>query len=107
LDLLSSYHALFLPSKGENFGHVILEAFMAGRPVLISDQTPWINLEQAACGFDLPLSNPLAFVEKLEDWAELDEERFQSLALKSFEKAQQFCEDPELIAASKALFLPT
>ncbi len=106
-NLLSGYHALFLPTKGENFGHVILESLMAGRPVLISDQTPWTDLEAAGCGFDLPLSSPEAFVEKMEAWAKLDEEQFQSIALKSYEKAKQFCEDPKLIAASKALFLPT
>ena len=45
---IKEYHALFLPSRGENFGHVILESFMAGRPVLISDQTPWRNLKIGA-----------------------------------------------------------
>jgi glycosyltransferase involved in cell wall biosynthesis len=40
-------HDLFLfPTLGENFGHVICEALNAGCPVLVSDQTPWRNLEE-------------------------------------------------------------
>jgi len=35
-------HDLFvLPTRGENFGHVIIESLSAGLPTLISDKTPW------------------------------------------------------------------
>ncbi len=43
-ETLKMYHFLFMPSQGENYGHSIVESFMAGRPVIISDQTPWRNL---------------------------------------------------------------
>ncbi|GAF04922.1 glycosyltransferase family 4 protein [Saccharicrinis fermentans] len=46
---IQHYHVLFLPSRGENFGHVILESLMSGRPVLISDQTPWRDLAKEQC----------------------------------------------------------
>lgn len=52
---IQNYHALFMPTRGENFGHVILESLSAGRPVLISDQTPWRDLEVDKCGWDLNL----------------------------------------------------
>ncbi len=55
LELFTHYHALFMPSRGENFGYVILESFMAGRPVIISDQTPWRELEKSNCGWDVSL----------------------------------------------------
>ena len=44
--LLSRHDLLFLPTAGENFGHVILEAMQAGVPVLISDKTLWKNLSK-------------------------------------------------------------
>src|ERR1019366_6035225 len=45
-------HDLFLfPTLGENFGHVICEALLAGCPVLISDQTPWRDLEKRGAGW--------------------------------------------------------
>lgn len=52
---IQNYHALFLPTRGENFGHVILESLSAGRPVLISDQTPWRGLEDEMSGWDISL----------------------------------------------------
>lgn len=54
-ETIQHYHALYMPTQGENFGHVILESLSAGRPVLISDQTPWRNLSEITAGWDLPL----------------------------------------------------
>ncbi|MDX1652578.1 MAG: glycosyltransferase [Brumimicrobium sp.] len=50
---LSQYHFLLLPSKGENYGHSIVESFMANRPVIISKNTPWKNLEEKNIGYDV------------------------------------------------------
>jgi len=63
--VLADYHALFLPSRGENFGHAILEALAAGRPVIVSDRTPWRGLAERKAGWDLPLEQPAAFAEVL------------------------------------------
>jgi glycosyltransferase involved in cell wall biosynthesis len=58
---------LFLfPTRGENYGHVIAESLAVGTPVLISDRTPWRNLESAGVGWDLPLeAGASAFREKV------------------------------------------
>ena len=53
--VLGGVDMLFLPTKGENFGHAIFEALACGVPVLISDQTPWQNLERQGAGWSLPL----------------------------------------------------
>lgn len=52
---LAHYDLFLFPTKSENFGHVIQEAFAAGLPVLVSDQTPWRGLAGAGAGWDLPL----------------------------------------------------
>jgi glycosyltransferase involved in cell wall biosynthesis len=66
--ILSGYDLFFLPTRGENYGHVITEAFSAGTPVLLSDQTPWRNLRNEGIGWDLPLENgDTAFLEALEE----------------------------------------
>lgn len=54
-------HYFVLPSLGESFGYAILEALAAGRPVLISDATPWTGLDRAGAGWTLPLSDPAAW----------------------------------------------
>lgn len=53
---LARAHALVLPTLGENYGYVVAEALEAGRPVLVSDRTPWDDLQATCAGFTLPLS---------------------------------------------------
>lgn len=53
---LQKYHALILPSKGENFGHAIYEALSVGRPIIISHFTPWNNLKEANAGWNVNLN---------------------------------------------------
>lgn len=67
-ETMARYDLLFLPSLGENYGHVIAEAVSVGTPVLISDRTPWRHLAERGAGWDLPLEGgvePFAFA--LED----------------------------------------
>jgi len=54
---LSSYDVLILPTLGENFGHVIVEAWAAGCPVLVSDRTPWRHLPSRGLGWDVSLNH--------------------------------------------------
>ena len=56
-----------LPTKGENFGHVIIEALQAGLPVLISDRTPWKDLNFFGVGTSLPLTVTSAFSSKIDE----------------------------------------
>jgi glycosyltransferase involved in cell wall biosynthesis len=47
---LAKYHVFVLPTKGENFGHAIYEAFSVGTPAIISRFTPWGDLDKIRCG---------------------------------------------------------
>ena len=49
IQIFSEYHFQILPTLGENFGYVILEALAGGCPVLISDQTPWRDFPVSHC----------------------------------------------------------
>ena len=89
-EILIGYHALFLPTKGENFGHSIFETFMSGRPVLISDQTPWRNLADQKLGFDCDLSNESVFVECLNKLIEMDQEEFDEYCDSAFYFASNY-----------------
>ena len=70
IDVFSDYDAFFFPTKGENFGHVIYEALAAGCVPVISDRTPWLDLEENGCGYVLPLENQKEFVKTIRDLAE-------------------------------------
>jgi glycosyltransferase involved in cell wall biosynthesis len=66
LALLQESDLFFLPTLGENFGHVILESLLCGCPVLLSDQTPWRGLEDEGVGWDVPLKQPDRFRKVLQ-----------------------------------------
>lgn len=70
--VMREHDLFFLPTLGENFGHVILEALVAGCPVLLSDQTPWRDLEKQCVGWDLPLGKPEMFREVLQKCVDMN-----------------------------------
>jgi len=69
-------HIFALPTKGENFGHAIYESLSAGRPVLVSDQTPWRNLEAKKAGWDLPIDDPAVFRVRIDLMLEMGQDEF-------------------------------
>lgn len=71
--VLAHTDLLFLPGKGENFGHAIFEALSCGVPVLIGNATPWHDLVAAEAGWDLPLNDPSRFAATIDQFAGLDE----------------------------------
>lgn len=103
-ELLAKYHALLLPTRGENFGHVILEALSCGRPVLISDQTPWRGLKDKKAGYDLALNKPEAFTEVIESWTKLSAEEFAAWQTGALKTAEAFSSGKNLVEASRRLF---
>ncbi|CAN5690159.1 hypothetical protein BH11BAC3_BH11BAC3_39510 [soil metagenome] len=46
-----------MPSKSENFGHAIIEALSAGKPVITSHYTPFNNLHNEMAGSNVSIDN--------------------------------------------------
>lgn len=69
---IANYHAYYMPTTGENFGHSIAEAMLMGKPVIISDQTPWTDVNGNG-GFAISLDNEKAFIAALRNLCEMDE----------------------------------
>ncbi|WP_299821869.1 glycosyltransferase family 4 protein [uncultured Pontibacter sp.] len=103
-DKLLQYHLMFLPTQGENFGHIILESLTAGCPVLISDKTPWLNLSQIGVGYDFPLSDQEAFVDIIEKFSALDTKQFNNYSLRAVEFAKKHLNNEAAIEANMSLF---
>ncbi|MDF2448136.1 MAG: group 1 glycosyl transferase [Bacteroidota bacterium] len=76
---LSRYHALLLPTQTENFGHIIVQSLQTGRPVIISDQTPWKDLKDHNVGFDISLKNKYGFVEAVHTLAQMGQADFDKM----------------------------
>lgn len=75
-ELYKQFHVFALPTLGENFGHAIYEALLAGKPVLISDKTPWRNLVMHKAGWDISLKDTEGFVNVIEAVAEMNQEEY-------------------------------
>lgn len=101
---LENYHFMLLPTFNENFGHVIMEAWQNACPVIISDQTPWRDLEDKNIGWDISLDKVDTFVKAIEQTAKMNEEEYIKWSDASFGFAKSFNESPELIEANKKLF---
>jgi glycosyltransferase involved in cell wall biosynthesis len=98
---ISEHHLFVLPTQGENFGHSIFESLLSGRPVLISDQTPWLNLAAKKAGWDVTLHEPAKFAGVIDDMAEWQQGDFDEWALGAWNFARLFIENP----ASKKQYL--
>lgn len=104
-EVMASHDLFFLPTLGENFGHVIAEALSMGTPVLISDTTPWRNLEASGVGWDLPLHEEQAFVRCIEHCARLSAKEYEAWRVSIRRFAEARLRDPEVIEANRTLLL--
>lgn len=102
--MLQKYHALFLPSTGENFGHIIVEAMANSCVPIISNKTPWKGLEQNNVGFDIDLSTPQKFAEAIDNLALKDEKTFNEIAENTFRYSQQITNNQSLTEQYRQLF---
>jgi len=93
---IGQHHIFALPTQGENFGHAIFEALSMGRPVLISDQTPWRNLEKQKAGWDLPLNQPNGFKASLETALNWEQKEFDQWVSGSLTLAKRFIEQSDM-----------
>ncbi|MBZ5586525.1 MAG: glycosyltransferase, partial [Acidobacteriia bacterium] len=101
---LSRYDLFLFPTLGENFGHVIAEALLAGCPVLISDQTPWLGLEGMGVGWDRPVSEPARFREVLQRCLSMGPEEHAAMRARAARFGAKRANDPAVIEQNRALF---
>ncbi|MNK83864.1 Glycosyltransferase Gtf1 [compost metagenome] len=101
---LARYDLFFLPTLGENFGHVIAEALGCGLPVLISDNTPWGNLAENQLGWGLPLRNVDDFVEKIEQCGRIAAVDYENWRCQIHFWAKENIGNTDAIAQSRSLF---
>ncbi|MCA0430631.1 MAG: glycosyltransferase [Bacteroidetes bacterium] len=73
---LMNEDCLLLPTMNENFGHSIVESLLSSCPVIISNNTPWLDLEKENVGFNFNENNATAFVKSIEYYASLPTEKF-------------------------------
>ena len=73
---LQQYDLFFLPTRNENYGHVIVEALASACPVLLSDQTPWQDLSTHHAGWTYSFSDVQKFCQRIDALTQLNNDAF-------------------------------
>lgn len=84
--VLQEHHVFLLPTETENFGHAIVEAMLNGCIPVISDRTPWQDLEKNGIGWDIPLADKKRFTAVVRNCLGMNETAFKAQSI----KIQQF-----------------
>ena len=74
------YDYLVLTSEGENYGHSIVEAMVSGVPVIISNCTPWVNLEKHRVGWDINVKDSQGLSRTINFALSLSKERYNEIS---------------------------
>lgn len=104
IEIFKEHHIFLFPTLGENFGHVIVEALIGGCPVIISDQTPWRNLEQVHAGWDIALNDEKKFMNVIQYCVDLNSEEYKVLSKDAFEFGKKVSNNKEEIKNYLFLF---
>lgn len=87
--IFADYDALLFPTLGENYGHVIAESLAAGCIPVISDTTPWLDLNEKGCGYVCHLNDTTSFSSALQELYDMDEEAMSAKRSKCYEYITQ------------------
>ena len=77
---MREYNVFLFPTLSENYGHVIVEAMQAGLIPIISDQTPWVNLDGESAGWNIKLSDKGSYVSIVENLCTYTNDEFLDLS---------------------------
>jgi len=102
--LFLRYHLLFLPTFGENYGHIILEALSAGCLVLISDRTPWNSINNYNFGRAFNLKDEQNFLDYIKYLYTLDNAEMKEKSLNAMEFAKSKMNNDDKIIQNQKLF---
>ncbi len=104
VEVFSAYDVFVFNTLGENYGHVIHEAMLAGCAVIISNHTPWKDLEKHNVGYVIDLDDKECWVNAIEKFAALNDEEMRNISTNSYNYAKRICEEAKLNNGYRTLF---
>jgi glycosyltransferase involved in cell wall biosynthesis len=102
--LLAGYDALFLPTLGENYGHAVVEAWAAATPVILSDRTPWQDLDVDRAGWTTAPDDAEGFAARIDQLAEMDDVEHERWRVGALARAERLARDESLATSYARLF---
>lgn len=91
---MEQFQLFIMPSKSENFGHALLEALSAGKPVITTNTTPFKYLREAKAGYTVNVNK-------------LDDELSVAIALFAAMSKTEFDEHSKAAATFAKTFVDT
>jgi glycosyltransferase involved in cell wall biosynthesis len=101
---LQAAHFFVLLSEVESFGHAIFEAFAVGCPVLISNQTPWKNLQKKKAGWDLPISDLVLIKTTIQQLVDMPNLEWQPYRIGALQLAESYVKQLNVDKEYRILF---
>ncbi len=101
---LAASHYFILPTLNENFGHAIIEALSIGLPILISDQTPWSEIDNYGGGKVIPIDDSKKWTEVILSCIDLNNQEYDLMCEKSVDFVHQKINIDEVHNKYKLLF---
>jgi len=104
LERMRNSHFFVLPTLGENFGYVFVEAMAAGAPLLISDRTAWTELEERNAGWQVSLDSPEEWLAAIKRCVEMDPISYQEMSMNARSYALDWLNDDRTEKATADIF---
>lgn len=101
--VFAEHDVFFLPTRGENFGHVIFESLAAGTCVVISDRTQWKADKNGAVEV-ISLDDADAWTASLERWAARSKEDLTKCRDAALTYARDYLATSPAVEQNRALF---
>ena len=96
-------HFLLMPTSHENFGHAIIESWGFGRPVLLSDNTPWKDLQKEGLGYCTPLL-PELWEGVFKEVLQVSQDDLRALSESCCARYKELVFDPKVLSANRSIF---
>jgi hypothetical protein len=104
LNIFSGYDASILMTRGENFGHALYESLSAGRPIITSKFTPWINLQQQKAGWNTDISASNEAINLLNNLRDMESNIFNEFCAGAHDLATKYYSGLNSVEAYTRLF---
>jgi glycosyltransferase involved in cell wall biosynthesis len=101
---IMKYDFFILPTLHENFGHAIFESLAAGVPIIISDNTPWRDLQSNKIGWDVNLNIREDWIKVLFTALNMKDEEYKLYAKNCINFANNWVNNQNLLDRYSELF---
>jgi glycosyltransferase involved in cell wall biosynthesis len=104
-ELFEQIHLYIQPSKSENFGHAILEALSAGKPVITTNTTPFTNLNEYKAGYTVAINQlESELINAIDHFSKMGSDEFSTYQKGAVHFANNFVNVKKLKAQYRTMF---